>query len=92
MVKYQKVSKLYDHDCLQNFILLFMSLMLKTAFIVKNSHIFAGIYFIFLKNVLYQTLKSFSGKFGSHWKARKSSYQVRNVLAPFCTLVALVSV
>ena len=66
MVKYQKVSKLYDHDCLQNFILLFMSLMLKTAFIVKNSHIFAGIYFIFLKNVLYQTLKSFSGKFGSH--------------------------
>ena len=88
MVKYQKVSKLYDHDCLQNFLLLFMSFL--TAFIGKNSHISAGIYFIFLKNVLYQTLKSFSTKFGPQSKARKRSYHVRQILPPFCTLVAQV--
>ena len=47
------VSKYYEHDSLQNFILLFMSLL--TALIVKNSHMLAGIYYIFLKNVLDQT-------------------------------------
>ena len=36
-IKHQKVSK-YDHDCLKNFILLFLSLL--TASIVKNSHFF----------------------------------------------------
>ena len=36
-----KVSKYYDRDCLQNFLLLFMSLL--TAPIVKNSLILAGI-------------------------------------------------
>ena len=39
----------------------FMSLI--TALTVKNSHIFAGIYFIFLKIVLKQTLKSFNTEF-----------------------------
>ena len=39
-------------NCLQNFLLLFMSLL--TAKSVKNSHIWARIYFIFLKNVLKQ--------------------------------------
>ena len=39
-------------NCLQNFLLLFMSLL--TAKFVKNSHIWARIYFIFLKNVLKQ--------------------------------------
>ena len=48
---HQKVSKYHEHDLLQNFILLFMSLV--TALIVKNSHILAGIYFIF--DVLDQT-------------------------------------
>ena len=47
------VSKYYEHDSLQNFILLFMSLL--TALIVKTSHMLAGIYYIFLKNVLDQT-------------------------------------
>ena len=52
MVKYQKTSK-YVHDCLQNFLLRFMFLL--TAPIVKNGHVLAGIYFIFLKYVLDQT-------------------------------------
>ena len=39
-------------------------MFLLTAPIVKNSHILAGIYFIFLKNVLDQTLKSFNTEFG----------------------------
>ena len=55
MVKHQKVSKYYDQYCLQNFILLFMSLL--TAPIVKNSHILAGIYFIFPKKCPRRNLK-----------------------------------
>ena len=47
LVKHQKFLKYYDHCCLQNFILNFMSSL--TVPIVKNSHILAGIYFIFLK-------------------------------------------
>ena len=47
LVKHQKVSEYYDHDCLRNFLLLFISLL--TASIVRNSHLLAGIYFIFLK-------------------------------------------
>ena len=38
---------------MQNFILLFMSLL--TTLIVEKSHILAGIYFIFLRNVLDET-------------------------------------
>ena len=34
MLNYQKVSKYYEHDCLQNFLLLFTTLL--TALIVKN--------------------------------------------------------
>ena len=49
-VKYQKVSKYYVHDCLQDFLLLFMFLL--TALIVKNSLILAVVYFIFPKNIL----------------------------------------
>ena len=40
-------KKTVSRDCLQNFRLHFMSLL--TVPIVKNSHILAGIYFIFLK-------------------------------------------
>ena len=39
-----------------------MSLLI--AQIVKNNHVFAGIYFIFLKNALDQTRKSCNTKFG----------------------------
>ena len=44
---HQKVSKYYELDRLQIFILFFMFLL--TALIVKNTDILAGIYFIFLK-------------------------------------------
>ena len=59
-VKHQKFSKFYNHDSLQNFLSLFMSLL--TTPIVKNSHILAGVYFIFLKNILDQSSKSFNIK------------------------------
>ena len=52
----------YEHDCLQNYLLLFMSLL--AALIVETSHILAEIYFIFLKNVLDPTCKAFNAKFG----------------------------
>ena len=62
--------------------------VLSTASVVKNSHILAGIYFIFLKNVLDQAWKVFNAKFGPQQKDRGSSYQVRQILALFYKLVA----
>ena len=56
-----QVSLLFMYS-LQNFLLLFIFLL--TAPIVKNSYILAGIYFVFLKDVLDQTLKTFDTKFG----------------------------
>ena len=67
----QKVSKYYERDCQQYFILLFKSLL--AALIVKNGHILARVYIIFPKKVLYQTLKAFNTKFGLQWKGRQSS-------------------
>ena len=66
---------------LQSFLFLFMSLV--TVLIVKNSHILAGIYFIFLKNVHDQTWKSFNTKFRPQWKDRKSSYQSKTDFSIF---------
>ena len=45
--KLGKTSEYYDHGCLQNFLLHFMSLL--TVPILKNSHILTGIYIILLK-------------------------------------------
>ena len=59
--KYEKVSKCYVHDCLQNFLLLFRFLL--KALFAKNTHILAAIYFIFLENVLDQPKKSFDTEF-----------------------------
>ena len=47
LIKHHTVSKYYENDCLQNFILLFMSLL--TAKFVKTCHIWATNKFIFLK-------------------------------------------
>ena len=51
VVKYKKNSK-YENDCLQNFILLFISL--SPVPIVKNSHILARVSLILLQVVLKQ--------------------------------------
>ena len=85
LVKHQKVSKHYENDFLYSFLLLFMSLL--TAPIVKNSHIYARIYFIFLKNFLKQTWKSSNTKFWPQWKDRESSYEGRQILATALILV-----
>ena len=68
--KHQKFSIFWP----QNYLLNFMSLL--TVPIVKNSHILAGIYFIFLKE---------RPRFGipkalqyQIWTSKKSSYHVRN--------------
>ena len=65
-----------------------MSLL--TAPIVENSDFLAGIYFIFLKNVLDPTWKSFNTEFEPQWNGRKSGYKVRQNLALFYNLVALI--
>ena len=51
--KHQRVSKYFENDCLQNVLLRYMSLLIAKS--VKNSHIQARIYSIFLKHVLKQT-------------------------------------
>ena len=63
-----------------------MSLL--TALIAKNSHILAGIYFIFLKTLQDQFWKAINTKFETQSKDRESSYPVSQILAPFCILVA----
>ena len=37
LVKHQNVSKYYENDCVQNFLMLFMSLV--TVPVVKNTHL-----------------------------------------------------
>ena len=86
--KLQQVSKYYEKDCLQIFVLLLMSL-LKTKF-VKNCHIWGKIYLTFLKNELKQTRNSFNTKFQAQWKACSSSYQLKQILAVFCDLIPLI--
>ena len=58
LVKHKKVFKFFDHDYLQNFVSLFM-ISLTASFVKSSSHIFAGIYFIFLKQRPRLNLKSF---------------------------------
>ena len=91
LVKHQKVPQYYFHDCLKNFILLFMSLL--TAPVVKNSYIYAIIYLIFIKNVLKNSSsakKFFKSLPVLNFNLRKKmEIAVRKILAPFYNLVAL---
>ena len=65
-------------------------LSLWTGPIVINSHIFAGIYFILLRERPRPNLKVFNTKLAFHLKGRKSSHQVRQISALFCNLIALI--
>ena len=60
LVKHQKASKYYDHDCLQNFSLLFIYRLIVP--IVKSYHILVRIYFIFLKIGPWPNFKIFKTK------------------------------
>ena len=82
LAEYQNNSKYYNHDCLQNFILLVMSLL--TAPIVKSSHILAKIY------VLHQTWKFFNTKCGTQWNDWKNSSQEIKILTFFYKFVSLI--
>ena len=88
LIKHQKVLKYYKDNCLQKFLLFFMSLL--TSPFAKNSHNYVGIYFISLKNVLKQTWKSFIINFQPQWKDQRSSFQLRQILAFFWNLLALI--
>ena len=68
MVKHQKLPKYYDHGGLQNLLLHFISLL--TSPIVKNSHLLAGIYFIFLKERLRPNWKALQYQI---WTSKKGS-------------------
>ena len=89
LVKDQKIVwKYYEKNCLQNFYFLFMSLL--AAKFIKKSHMYTRVYFIFLKNILKQTWKSFNTKSWPRWKDGKSSKWVRQLLASFSNLIALI--
>ena len=60
-MKRQKVLKYCEHECLQNVLLLFMFLL--TTVLVKNDHIKVRTFFIFIENVLNQTLNAFNANF-----------------------------
>ena len=64
-----------------------MSLL--TAKFAKKSSFYARIHFIFLRNVPKETLNAFNTKFGPQKKDQKSSYQLRQIFALFCNLIAL---
>ena len=85
-VKHQDLSKYYDHECLKNFLLLFMSLI--TALLLKIHTISQNLLNL-SKNALDQTWKSFYTSFGAHWKVQKSGYQAGQVLALFYKLIPL---
>ena len=63
---------------------------LSTASIVRDSHMKARIYFIFLKNVKKLTWKCFITKVGPQCKEWKSICQIKQILTLFCTLIALI--
>ena len=61
-----------------------------TAPIVKNNHILAEIYFIFLKKRPRTNLKVFQYEIWTSVKRSKKYYEVRQILAFGCNLVALI--
>ena len=83
LAKHQKVSECYDHDCLQNFILLLMSLL--TASVVKNSQIMAEIYLYFLKSCQIPNLKIWTSM-----KRLEKNLSSKTNLSTFWKLVTLI--
>ena len=83
MVKHQKISEYYENDCLQNFFLLFMLLL--AAPLVKNLD--QKLFYLFKKRPkkIDSLLKP---NFDLSEKTGKSSYQVKQILALFCNLIA----
>ena len=88
LVKHREVSKYYETDCLQNFILLFM-LLLTTKF-VKTIIFRIEFCLSCEKNVLKQTWHSFNTKFQTQWKDREKSYHVTIIWGLFCHSIALI--
>ena len=64
-------------------------MFLLTTNFVKNSQIYARIFFIVLKTVLYQTWNASNTIYWRQWKDQKSSYQVSETFALFSNLIAL---
>ena len=85
LLNHPKLAKYYEHDCLQNVLLLFISL--STALIVKNSHFLAVIYFLFVEKRPRLNLKSFQYQnlvlVKRSNSQREISYQVRQILVIF---------
>ena len=58
--------------------------------IIENNNFVTDIYFIFLKTRLRSNLKCFNTKFGTQYKDRKISYQVKQILSLLCNLVTVI--
>ena len=87
LLSHQKLSKYYEHDCLKNFLLLLMSLLI--ALIVKNSHILGWNLFYLSKKRSRPNWKAFNTKFGPQWKDRERIRESTTNFSVFCKLVAL---
>ena len=86
LVNHGKVPKYCETDCLQNFVLI--SMLLLRGKIVKNSHIKAEFFFIFLKSILKQTWNSLSAKLQTQWRDRENNYQGRIIFRLFSHIIA----
>ena len=85
MLNHQKVSKYYEHNCLQSFFLIFEFLL--TALIVKTSPTGWNLLYLSKKRPR-PNLKGFQYQIWNSVKRSESSYQVRQILAIFLKLVA----
>ena len=77
MTRGKQKKKNVSRDCLQNLVLHFIPII--TSPIVKNSHILANSYFVFLKKRLKTDLKFFDRKFQPQSKYWKNYYQIRQI-------------
>ena len=63
---------------------------ISTALVVKNSHILAGIYFIFLKRHARPNLKGFQYQISTSVKRSGKWLSSKTNFSTFCKLVALI--
>ena len=90
LVKHQNVPIYYEKWLPAKFSLAFC-VFIKRSICLNESCLGQNLlYLIFLKNVLISSWKSFNFKFQPQWKDLKSSYKVRQSLAPFCHLNSLI--
>ena len=81
LLKFQQVSKYFEPNCLQNFLLLFISLL--TVLIVKNGHILAKVFFTILKKRPRPNVKGIQYQFWTSLKRSQKSLSIKTNFGAF---------